>query len=89
LNPKGFPHIVDASDFDDETDTNEMTFADGIAINLPLELGPYPFAKFFDLSQDRFELHYVAPDDLIKDMIIAQTGRSVIVREVNWWFAGS
>ncbi|UJO18707.1 uncharacterized protein CLAFUR5_07217 [Fulvia fulva] len=73
----GFPHIVMTNDFDEESDTSEVSFADGIATFL-WNWDRVQFYKFFDMTKDKFEIHYDAPQGPIKDMIIWRNGDSVM-----------
>ena len=74
----GFPHIVIPNDFDEESDTSSLTFADGVATFL-WNWDRVQFYKFFDMTKDKFEIHYDAPQALIKDMLITRQGRTVMV----------
>lgn len=76
--PPGFPHIVDARGFSESTDITNLRFGDGIATFL-WNWDKDQFHRFFDLNKPKFEIHYGAPDAMIKDMIISRIGKTVIV----------
>lgn len=80
--PRGYPHVVDFRDFDEETDDTTLHFADGVATFLWL-WNKDSFRRFFDLEKDTFEIHYRAPNSYtIKDMIISRRSRWVTVSSV-------
>jgi hypothetical protein len=77
--PPGFPHVIDARTFSESTDIINLRFADGIATFL-WNWDKDQFHRFFDLGKtNKFEIHYDAPDDMIKDMIISRMGSTVVV----------
>jgi hypothetical protein len=76
--PKGYPHIVGIDGFREDTNISNLTFADGIATFL-WSWNKEQFEKFFDMSNYHFDIHYSAPDGLIKDMVITRMGHSISV----------
>lgn len=76
--PVGYPHIIQTSSWGEETDKRNLTCADGIA-TLLWEWKPEHLETFFDLSNPRFELTRVAPNGIIRDMIIGRVDRAVLV----------
>lgn len=84
--PIGFPHVIaNAQGFHEDTDSTHLTFADGIATFLWL-WNQDQFHRFFDLSEDKFEIAYNAPNQPIKCLVISRTGNMVIVgvRDINF-----
>ena len=73
----GCPHVVNTSGFDEETDMHNLRFANGIATFL-WKWDREQFNKFFDMSEERFEVHYEA-QSLIKDMLLTRMGNMVMV----------
>lgn len=80
--PEGFPHIIkstSSTNIHEVTSTNNLTIADGVATFL-WDWDRIEFYRFFDLSISKFEVHYNAPDRVIKRVIITRCEKRVWVR---------
>ena len=80
--PPGYPHLIDASGFCEETDKTDLRCADGVATLLWI-WNRQQFNAFFDHAKDKVEIWRMAPSEPIKDMAVTRSGRKAMVCELD------
>lgn len=53
--PRGYPHLIDTRDFDEDTDQADLRAADGV-VTLLYKWKPEELDKFFDMTMSKYEL---------------------------------
>jgi len=89
--PAGYPHIIDVSDFDEETDQSQLRAVDGVA-TLLWKWKPEEAKKFFDLGRKKYEFSVEDTRPVngggenngivirMDDILIGRSGNYVMVR---------